>query len=197
MLFRSNALKTGLCDSYELIRRMSARYAEICGAPEMLEPIVRHYLDPKEAGRVRYHLSEALGLYAPEEVISIMDSVRGRLWPEGKDYDAFVKRLTYSWDSSEKEISGLSDKSVSLKDKGLTVTGQRNACEPSAVKPLLSLVADESEDEELRVKAAEALGWYVYSDKRPSILQSCEKLYDKVGCTAVKEELERTIACLK
>ncbi|MFA6592054.1 MAG: hypothetical protein WCR48_04135 [Bacteroidales bacterium] len=192
-----NALKTGLCDSYELIRRMSARYAEICGAPEMLEPIVRHYLDPKEAGRVRYHLSEALGLYAPEEVILIMDSVRGRMWPEGKDYDAFVKRLTYSWDSSEKEISGLSDKSVSLKDKGLTVTGQRNACEPSAVKPLLSLVADDSEDEELRVKAAEALGWYVYSDKRPSILQSCEKLYDKVGCTAVKEELERTIACLK
>lgn len=57
------AISIGLNDSYELLRRMASRYAEICGAPQLEEIIKKERDSPLTTSRVRYHLSTALRAY--------------------------------------------------------------------------------------------------------------------------------------
>ncbi|MBQ9310261.1 MAG: hypothetical protein IJ222_05275 [Bacteroidales bacterium] len=156
-----SALRTGLSDSYELVRRMSARYASICCDPA-LEDAQKEALDsPLVTSRVRSHLM-------------------GGLYGAHNDNDA-------------KEIG---DKTLSVKDRGITVSAQRNKCNPAAVDPMLALLADKGEDKSLRLKTAEALGWYVLSVRRDDIHSACKTILEAEDDPDVKDELTRTIARL-
>lgn len=188
-------ISSALNDPYELIRRMAARYAEGCGAPQLLELIASHYLDPAESARVRYHLFAALGLYPYADVEKALRASWKGIWPEQEDFDVLLTRLRRSAEGDAAEFAALSDASVSVKERGATVSAQRNACKPAAIQPMLALVADGNADEELRCKAAEALGWYVYS-------WYAREIYDKLQAmtltdAAVADEVHRTMRRLE
>jgi len=188
-------ITAGLDDPYELIRRMAARYAEGCGAPQLLEPIAAHYLDPAESARVRYHLFAALGLYPYADVEKVLRASWNGIWPEQEDFDALLTRLKRSADGDAAEFAALSDASASVKERSSTVSAQRNACKPAAVAPMLTLVADESADATLRCKAAEALGWYVYSWYAREIYDKLQAMH--IADAAVADEVHRTLRRLE
>lgn len=199
---RSDALETaiaqGLEDPYELIRRMAARYAENNGSPALLESVVRHYLDPFETSRVRYHLVNAMSQYRFGEVKKTFDAEYARrkgIWPDRATYDAILGRIGRSIQSDSTDFAALADPSVPVKERRFTVNGQRNACVPAAVEPMLRVIGSD-DDEDLRARAAECLGWYVYSWRRNEILQDCRALADKIDNPVVKDELVRTVARL-
>ncbi|MBQ7751051.1 MAG: hypothetical protein IJR77_07530 [Bacteroidales bacterium] len=155
-------LSEGLGDSYELVRRMSARYASICCDPA-LEEVQQKALDnPLVTSRVRSHLVG--GLYGVH---------------------------------NEKDALEIADKTLSAKDRGFAVSAQRNKCNPAAVDPMLELLADSTADKALRIKAAEALGWYVLSVRRDDIYKGCKKLVESESDPEIKDELTRTIARLE
>lgn len=188
----------GLEDPYELIRRMAARYAENNGSSLLLVPVVRHYLDPFETTRVRYHLLNAMGQYRFEDVKKTFDAEYARsngIWPDRETYDAIIERIRRSLQSDSTNFVSLTDTTVSVKERRFTVNRQRNACSPAAVEPMLRLIAAE-DDTDLRVRAAECLGWYIYSFRRNEILQKCRILADQVTDPALQDELFRTIARL-
>jgi len=192
----SAAIRTGLGDSYELIRRMAARYAEQCGDPALLPLLVQRYLNPLETSRVRYHLLNAFGLYPFEDLKAAFDKYYDGIWPVREDYDAFLSRIQKSRISSETEIAAIfRPGEASLKDRSMTVSAQRNACNPSAVAPMLEVIADEGEDAGLRCKAAEALGWYVYSVKREDIYKALKGL--DLKDEEVADEVTRSIRRLE
>lgn len=191
----TDAIAAGLDDSYELVRRMAARYAEGCGAPQLLEPIAAHYLDPGESTRVRYHLFAALGLYPFAEVEKALRASWSGIWPEQEDFEALLTRLRRSAEGDAAEFAALSDASASVKERGSTVSAQRNACKPGAIAPMLALVADESADEGLRCKAAEALGWYVYSWYKQEIYDKLQAM--NISDAAVADEVHRTLRRLE
>lgn len=157
-----SALVSGITDSYELVRRMSARYAAICCDPAIVEASKKALEDPLVTSRVKSHLSG--GIYGA---------------------------------SNKKEAAEIADKSLSVKERGFAVSAQRNKCNPAAAAPMLELLADPDSPKALKLKAAEALGWYVLSVRRDDIYKGCWELAGKETDAEVKDELIRTIARLK
>jgi len=156
------ALRTGLTDSYELVRRMSARYVGPCADPELLSAADEVLNDPLITARVRSNLS--VGLNNARDV---------------------------------RESKEIGDSTLSAKDRGFAVNAQRNKCNPAAADAMLELLNDASMDKDIRLKAAEALGWYVLSVKRDDIYSACKRLLEKESDPEVKDEITRTIARLK
>lgn len=194
------AVEAGLNDSYEMLRRMASAFAEKAGHPSLMKVCVERYLNPEETARIRHHLSEAIALYPPKDVLPLMDSAyssHSRLWPDKEAYDALVKKNLASWKASEDAHSSLCDVSAPIKDRRFIIRMQRNKCRPGAVEPMLSLIANEKDDAFLRAEAAEALGWYIYSCRRQYILEACSSLLDKVTEPEIRKELERTVLRLK
>ena len=191
----TDAIKAGLDDSYEMIRRMAARYAEINGSPDLLPVIASHYLNPQESARVRYHLISALGQYGADETEAALRACWSGRWPVAEDFESLCARLRRSAEGSTQEISAITDPAANLKEKTQTVRAQRNACSISAVPALLQIVGDEAADETLRAEAAEALGWYTHSALRNDIYASLRQL--NVTSPIVADELARTLRRLE
>lgn len=189
------ALRTGLNDPYELIRRMASSYADRCGDPSLLPDIARHYLDPFETTRVRYHLLAALSLYPYQDVEAELKKAWNGSWPLQGDFNTQLSRLKSGRESDVKEFASISDSSVSAKERGSVVSAQRNRCNPGAVEPMVALIADETAPADLRCKAAEALGWYVYSFRRQAVYDALKAL--SVENAAVGDEVKRSLRRLE
>ncbi len=191
----AQALRTGLDDSYEMIRRMAARYASTFGDPSLLPVIARHYLDPLEGARVRYHLTAAFAQYSYSDVLKALRDNWNGIWPEPADFDNLLARLQRSAESTERELADITRPEANAKERAQTVSGQRNACLPAAIEPMVILVKDSAAPQELRLKAAEALGWYTLSFYR-------QQIYDRLrGYHAedpdVADEVRRTLRRLE
>lgn len=189
------AVLAGLDDSYEMIRRMAARYAETDGDPSLLPAIASHYLNPQESARVRYHLFNALALYGADDTEAALHNAWNGIWPLKEDMDELCTRVRRIIESSDKDLEALSERSTPYKDKMFTIKRQRNACIPAAIDPLLELLADEGADKSMRMTAAEALGWYTHSWRRQEIYDALKNL--KVGNPGVEEEIYRSIRRLE
>ena len=190
-----SAVRKGLDDPYEMIRRMAARYAETLGEESILPLIAKHYLDPFETARVRYHLFAAFSQYKADDVESALQNAWDGIWPTPDDLQALKVRLRRSVEASDQEIAVLNDSSIPIKERISTVSAQRNANLAAAVDPMLKIVSDESTEAELRCKAAEALGWYTRSAKSDYIYQSLKKI--QPSDPSVADELRRTLRRLE
>lgn len=190
-----DAISAGLEDSYEMIRRMAARYAEVNGSPSLLPVVAARYLDPQESARVRYHLINALGQYAAADAEAALRANWSGRWPEQADFDALCSRLSRSAEASGREFADLLDPSAKLKEKIQTVRAQRNACSVSAVPAMLKIVGDETADASLRAETAEALGWYTHSILRQDIYDTLKGM--NPADPAVADELARTLRRLE
>ena len=189
------AVTKGLDDPYEMVRRMAARYAEILGEESLLPVIARHYLDPFESARVRYHLLAAFSQYGAGSVESALQAAWDGIWPTPEDFSALKARLRRSIEASDSEIAALQDSSVPVKERISTVSAQRNANLAAAVDPMLKIVADEGAEADLRCKAAEALGWYTRSAMSCFIYQSLQKI--QPADASVADEVRRTLRRLE
>lgn len=191
----NGAIRLGLNDSYEMIRRMAANYAEKNGSPELLDDIARHYLDPQESSRVRMHLMNALALYPADDVEKALRSAWGGIWPAKDDFEAVLARICNGIRSSDTDIAALSDQAADAKERMFTIRRQRNACVPSAIEPMLGLLANGSEDNGLRLAAAEALGWYTHSWRRQEVYDALKSM--KPDNPDIADEVYRSIRRLE
>lgn len=191
----TGAIEAGLGDPYELVRRMASKYAEVCGAPELLDVIAGRYMDPYETSRVRFHLAGALRLYPYDEAKQALDRHKGKYWPAEEDYGTVLSRLKGTWEDNTEEFGQITDNSANAKSRRFVISAQRNACNPYAVEPMLTLVGDEGADPYLRSVAAEALGWYTLSCKRQYIYNRCLEIHP--ADETVADELHRTIRRLE
>lgn len=181
------AILTGFNDSYELIQRLSARYASLSGAPEILAPAANLYTDPTLSARVKFQLKDVFNQYSMEEVIKVFNV---------ENLSIFAESFRRSIESDEKEFNALSDSKTSLKEKKFTIRGQKNLCNQKCIDSFLELLRKE-ENNEIRLMTAETLGWYKYSVKRDYIIQQCEEILVSEKDEIVKNEILKTINRLK
>ena len=89
----------------------------------------------------------------------------------------------------------INDRSSSLRDVRVELRAFRNHPCFIAVDPMIAVVSDEQVNEELRIIAAEALGWYNLHHNKAYIVDLLKKV--KTDNTSVMNEVKRTIARLE
>ena len=195
-------LKEALDDPYEFIRRKGAFFASKVGREDLVKDLVDMYFREYNAKRVAFNIGFAAAHF-----------------PDDTFTDQFTKVLENSDFIFDKEVFGsdagrafkssvgirnmtlkyIRTKDESPKWRASYIGGMRNMPYAHLGEDLVNIVTDNNEDEKLRVKAAEVLGWYVRAHNRGILvekLQNCLNT-DAQMPEAVRNEIIKTNNRLK
>ena len=198
----SQLLKEGLDDPYEFIRRKSAYFTGKVGKPESVKDLVNMYLNEYNALRVAFNIGFTAG-YFPED--TFLQEFR-----KAVDEADFIFNKEEFKAEGEKNFRGgiltrdrskecIEDKTRSTSSRLSYINGMRNCPYPLLAESLIAVVVDSQEDEVLRVKCAEVLGWYVRAHNRGMIVEKLQAYLDSdaVMPAAVRNEIVKTNGRLK
>ncbi len=162
-------VRNGLSDIYELVARSSVKMAAALGDTSLV-PDVRAFM------KSHPEMVRASG-YAAEDAVAILTNTG----------------------HYARNIINLSDKGLPVQSRVNDIRIFRNARSVFAVEPILTVVADASEDVYLRTVACETLGWYEQSISRERIIAGLSQVLkesDEVP-QRLSEEIEKTIKRLR
>lgn len=198
------AIRLGLYDAYELIRRNAASYAGKCGDPRLIGDVVRVWLDAPESERVNVLLESALYLFPAEKVaeelkawqkpataVAAVDSRQRRI-------GEMLGMLTDKKQNRRLEYSEIPEAGLPLKKQISVIRYIRNNPFHFHAEAYLKLLCNEAYDASVRVSMAEALGWFNCSYRRDEIRTAMEKMLSEGKLPeAVQREVRQTINRLK
>lgn len=188
-----SAIKLGLYDNYELIRRFSAIEAASNMSNELIEDVFAIRYAPGTSARVDFQLKAACESYPMDIAMDAFNRhvhQKNDLWYKNNDADK--KALEYSLSRTKKEFEELMDPATPAKQKRFTITALRNTNTVAYIYTIFKFLK-ESKDDDLRITLAEALAWYTTSCKRDEIISVCEELLKTEKNKNLKFELNRTI----
>lgn len=195
------AIRLGLRDPYELLRRNAANYAWMTGDPSLIPDIVDVYLNDPESQRVAYTLEKAMALLPSDQVTEAMNRAVDRsLWP---DKEAKRKEMADMIASSagvkEKCVARIMDRKAKEEARKMAIRTVRNYTYHEYADDFLKFVADRENSTRLRVIMAEALGWFTHSRKAPDIVEGCRRILaeEKDMAPELRGELTQTIIRLQ
>lgn len=189
-------IKRSLYDPYEFIRRKSlysmARIGSDSYIPYVASVYVNDYLDE----RVFFNSMFCFDMMDMEKLSNEIK----RQFADNKSYfdkeaalENFEKTLA-SRRSIAKMADGVTDKSRPVNVRISAVKMLRNNAYHTKVDSFIKVLEDKSEDLTLRVKLAEALGWFTLSEKRENILDAFKKIASAPDTDKVlKDELLKSI----
>ena len=149
----------GFNDPFESIRRESCHMAGRMGDPRFVAPLVKIENESDEVIRAQYAANSAISQFNPAD------------WPA--DYAA-TKRMQRTAQRIEEQMQTILDKTAAAGDDGpsereFAIRSLRNYPLHWRTDDLLKVVTDPTEDENLRIILAEAMGWFCYSIERDKI----------------------------
>jgi len=168
------AIRIGLDDPYEMIRRMSARYAGFSGDSRLIRPLVSTILFASESQRVQYSAQVSLEMFDLDEVIREIESQS----PEAKETAEYYRNRKKM---QEKSLGIILDRSAKPEERISAIRSLRNYNNPKQVTPLLQVLQDKEENPDIRIKLAEALGWFERSIMKKQITEAMEVVYNDEG----------------
>jgi hypothetical protein len=171
-------LRESVYDPYEFIRRKSTYAMGRTGKDEFIPFIASIWLNDRLDERVRFNAEFCFDLMDIEklekEVLSHIES-SSSLYDKEKIKAEFKNKI-----ESRKRIfqmgRDITDKSIALKTRLMGVSTLRNNNYHSIVGDLLKILSDPDEDLSLRIKLAEALGWFTLSHRRADIITKCREI---------------------
>ncbi len=191
-------LKDALDDPYEFIRRKAVYWCGETGDSSFAPLVARMYLQDYMALRLSFNMQTAAG-YFPEDVKTALAKEvengfvfdRDTFMAEaGKQIDAAASMREYVMDiitnpeTTPRRFSGF-------------INSVRNTPDPQYVPGLLAIVGDKDKDLQMRIDAAEALGWYSRYRNKQEIIDSFRALLKQERDAALCDELAKTINRLK
>ncbi len=168
------AIRIGLDDPYEMIRRMSARYAGFSGDSRLIRPLVSTILFASESQRVQYSAQVSLEMFDLDEVIREIESQS----PEAKETAEYYRNRKKM---QEKSLGIILDRSAKPEERISAIRSLRNYNNHKQVTPLLQVLQDKEENPDIRIKLAEALGWFERSIMKKQITEAMEVVYNDEG----------------
>jgi hypothetical protein len=190
------AVGEAMYDAYEVVRRNAARYASMIGAEELLDECADVLVNRPEGQRVAFTLNtlwqvmpEAATDAALEKVIAACH------YPEKSYFDALRKSVARQQNMKRSDVEDAFNKELKPASRVSAIRGFRNAPYHDQVPQLISIIGDEQEPLEVRVAAAEALGWFNLSYRRGEILEGLQAISTKEESLA--KEIEQTINRVK
>lgn len=189
----TEAISLGLDDSYELLQRLSARYAGYNQSPELDEQIVRLYVDPLTPTRVMFQLKTPL---VDIETGKATELVRkyGH-WKGDEGLDSLIDYLEVCGKSLSEDLANLESDSPNARNARLFIRSQRNQCRADILDALQTFFA-KTDDPAIKLQIAELLGWYRYSYAREKALGICRSLHSAESDPVIRDEFRRSISRL-
>ncbi len=160
-------VRRALEDSYELMARTGVKMASVLGDTTLVKDVESF----SEAHPEMLRASD----YAATDAVNVLNGIQ------------YYKQC----------IKSAGDKSLAANKRVNAIRTFRNSRYVPAIRPLLSVVADSTDDSYVRTVACEALGWYTQSNFRGEIISSLESALDKAGSERVASEIRKTIKRLK
>ena len=149
----------GFDDPFESIRRESCHMAGRMGDPRFIAPLIKIETESDEVVRAQYAANSALSQFNPADMPA--------------EYAA-TPRMQRTAKRIEEQMQTILDKTAATGDDGpsereFAIRSLRNYPLHWRTDDLLKMVSDPTENEDLRIIMAEALGWFCYSIERDKI----------------------------
>ena len=194
----SALLKLAVNDPYEFIRRKAAYYMGMVGRNDFVPYLNRLYLDDFLSERVVFNVLRSGGLLNTRLLRADMEKRVEKedfLFNKEEFLKSYVDAIERNRDMTDFVLERLLNKEKSAKSRLAYISSARNNPAGSMVTDMLDIIRDDSEPVELKVGVTEALGWYVYSERKEEIIDVCRRILESERAIApeFKDELNKTI----
>ena len=189
----TEAISMGLDDSYELLQRISARYAGYNQSPELAEKIIRLYLDPATPVRVLFQLKTALVDIESRKAVKLI--AENGHWKGEAALNAVIEYVNACGKSTEEELRNLKSDSPDMRNARLFIRSQRNQCRADVLEGIGAYYT--KADPAIKQLIAEVFGWYRYSYAREKAAEICSGLHNLETDQTLKDELRRSLSRLE
>ena len=110
-------------------------------------------------------------------------------------YKGIEKKLDQGESMRDFVWGALIDKSASPRQRMAYITSIKNNPYNQMIHDLVVIMKDKNEPEEMRMGVAEALGWYVYSERKAEIVNACKSILNSGEelSAEFKDELCKTV----
>ncbi|MCF0167471.1 MAG: HEAT repeat domain-containing protein [Bacteroidales bacterium] len=170
-----SVIEQALTDPYENIRRQAATYAGRSGDSRFISILEDILEDADDSQRLQYATLSALALLNSEHNAA-------------KRSRAMVDR----------SIDCGLDKEADFDDRESGFRYMRNYPATDRIEDLIRFVTDDSENDDLRVVATEALGWYCHSMEKGTAVNALNNYLKTKKCSPrLREEMVKTVKRLK
>ena len=193
-------LKKAVDDPYEFIRRKSTFSMGRIGKEEFIPYIASIYLNDYLDERVMFNAEFCFDLFDVNKLkseclsqIEKSESLNDKVKSRKEILERIDSRARLSNMGQE-----LEERNQKMSKRLMSVSFLRNNCYHLKVDGYLRILNDPKEDLQLRIKLAEALGWFTLSYRKTDIISSCLAISrDKGIDTRLKNELLKTANRLK
>lgn len=194
------AVRLGLDDPYELIRRVAARYAAYYGDDIFIAPLVHTILFSNESQRVQYTAQSSLPMFDAAKVAKEIERQvnASNITDKAGATESLGRYFIRQEASQDKALKSIQNKQEKFDTRMSAVRGLRNYNNHKQVSSLLEVLKDNSDDDKIRVALAEALGWFNLSIHRDAIYKALETVNrDESSSEQLKSETLQSLKRLK
>lgn len=175
------AIRLGISDSNEIVRRFSAIFAGKNGSPSLIPALIKAYANPLKGERVNFQEQMALCLFDYELLVKELENSRPyrNSYNEAELMEKAKKDFASSYSNKkyEDELANLaSDKPDEKKARQFIRQLRNNPLHPSVDSIFAYL--DRCENEDMIVTLVEALGWFNYSYRAPEVADKMNMIAD-------------------
>ncbi len=190
-------LSKSVHDPYEYIRRASIGLMGDIGREDYMEMIAATLVND-HSRRVRFKARTAIQkVNAPVAADACMVVMAEQQQKMTEDSPLAVTLRNFERTATQLEeemIPAILDRELPLNDRRRQIRTFRLYRYQQVVEPLLELIGRDDDEQELRVLAAEALGWFIFSYQRDMMIQELMRIREQsVGNDELHNELTRTL----
>ncbi len=193
-------LQSSVDDSYELIRRISIEYIERNGSEALIPAYVNSIFNDESSERVQFKIHESLrhmDLDLLEKELKARYESRKAYIYDLDRIQNFIQQVSRLKESDRNDIESILNKETKPGALRLNIVQFRNHPATKFAEDLLRFTGDESMDINMRIAAAETLGWFKFSYKRPYIIQILQEIAEKEENKALANEALKSVNRLK
>lgn len=183
-------LKDAVNDPYEYIRRKAVNLIGDFGGDEYVPALVKSSIEDWASKRVGYNLSNTLSFMNSETVIRELQSslTQPAYSTRQPDIQKLIERQQRTLEKVKKDMALIADNKAEVKKRSFNVVTLRTYSYHQHIPAAIKILLDSNEDKALRLTAAEALGWYIYSYEKANILTALDTV---INDTKTNEKLKK------
>lgn len=187
-------LAAAATDSYELTKRYAFEFIAKNGSEELLPVVARAILNDNTSKRINFKISSGLRMMDLDKLEAELVKQSEQLPLYSRDVlDNTLRSIRSTHQGKQNDIPTILDQSISANKRATEISRFRNHPVSDEADILLTLLADRSDDPDLRKAAAEALGWFNYSYRKDYIIGQLQQLISSEENDTVLSEIKKSI----